>query len=104
VGLCCLYPNASINFQEVRASQLTLWYYVRTTDGHGRNRRRMIVALVRKLLVALWQLATKGLIPEGAMVSWQPCDEECPLSTGRSCGGNRDMPTAWGMGSPAMEP
>ena len=69
LGLCCLYLNASINVQEVRASQLTLWYNAITTDGHGRNRRRMIVAMARKLLVVLWQLATKGLIPEGAMVS-----------------------------------
>jgi len=51
------------------ASQLTRWYYVRTMDGHGRNRRRMIAALARKLLVALWQLAIKCLIPEGAIVS-----------------------------------
>ena len=49
-------------------SKLTLWYRERTRDGHGRNRRRMIVALARKLLVALWQLATRGLVPEGAII------------------------------------
>ena len=50
-------------------SKLALWYNERTKDGHGRNRRRMIVALARKLLVALWQLATKGLVPAGAIVT-----------------------------------
>ncbi|MDE2673619.1 MAG: IS110 family transposase [Paracoccaceae bacterium] len=49
-------------------SKLTLWYREGTRDGHGRNRRRMIVALARKLLVALWQLATRGVVPEGAII------------------------------------
>ena len=50
-----------LHFQS--ASELALWYYERTKDGHGRNRRRMIVALARKLLVALWKLATRGKYP-----------------------------------------
>ena len=45
------------------ASELALWYYERTKDGHGRNRRRMIVALARKLLVVLWKLTTRGKYP-----------------------------------------
>lgn len=28
----------------------------------------MIVALARKLLVALWQPATRGVVPEGAII------------------------------------
>ena len=49
-------------------SKLTLWFQEKTRDGHGRNRRRMIVALARKLLIALWRFATQGVIPEGALV------------------------------------
>ena len=49
-------------------SKLTRWFMERTRDGHGRSRKRMIVALARKLLVALWRLATQGVIPEGAII------------------------------------
>ena len=49
-------------------SKLALWFHERTSDGHGRNRRRMIVALARKLLVALWRLATEGVVPEGVII------------------------------------
>ena len=54
-----------IRFQPT--SKLTLWFKERTKDGHGRNRKRMIVALACKLLVALWQLATIGVVPEGVI-------------------------------------
>ena len=46
-------------------SKRTLWYRERTREGHGRNRRRMMVALACKLLVALWQLATRGWFRKG---------------------------------------
>jgi len=55
-----------IRFQP--GSKLTKWFMERTRDGHGRNRKRMIVALARKLLVALWRLATQGVIPEGVII------------------------------------
>ena len=42
-------------------------YFV--TDRDGRSRRRGIIALARKLLVALWRFATSGLVPEGAVLS-----------------------------------
>ncbi|MDE0534459.1 MAG: transposase [Albidovulum sp.] len=35
----------------------------------GRSRKRAIVALARKLLVAPWRCATTGLVPEGAVFS-----------------------------------
>ena len=41
--------------------------YVSVRDG--RVRKRAIVALARKLLVALWRFATTGLVPEGAVFS-----------------------------------
>lgn len=51
------------------ASALTAWFHDRTKTIGGRNRRIMIVALARKLLVALWRFATTGVIPEGAIMS-----------------------------------
>jgi transposase len=31
-------------------------------------RKVMVVALARKLLIALWRLATQGVVPEGAVM------------------------------------
>ena len=50
-------------------SALTLWFHERTKAGGGRNRRVMIVALARKLLVGLWRFVTTGVVPEGAIMS-----------------------------------
>jgi transposase len=47
-------------------SALSLWYRERVGDGRGRIKRIAIVALARKLLVALWRFVTQGLVPEGA--------------------------------------
>ena len=50
-------------------SKLTQWFNERTGGATGRMRRIMIVALARKLLVALWRYATAGLVPTGAIVA-----------------------------------
>ena len=50
-------------------SALTMWFHERTKAGGGRNRRIMIVALARKLLVGLWRFVTTGVVPEGAIMS-----------------------------------
>ena len=50
-------------------SALTLWFHERTKAAGGRNRRVMIVALARKLLVGLWRFVTMGVIPEGVIMS-----------------------------------
>jgi transposase len=34
-------------------SALAQWFYTRISDGHGGTRKTMIVALARKLLIAL---------------------------------------------------
>jgi len=44
-------------------SALAVWYRKRTSDAHGGTRKTMIVALARKLLVALWRLVTTGETP-----------------------------------------
>jgi transposase len=46
-------------------SALAQWYRARTADGRGGTRKTMIVALARKLLIALWRMVTTGEIPEG---------------------------------------
>jgi len=46
-------------------SVLAKWYRARTADARGVTRKTMIVALARKLLIALWRLAATGEVPEG---------------------------------------
>jgi transposase len=48
------------------ASALTQWYQRRFANGSKRIRRIGIVALARKLLVALWRYLNNGVLPEGA--------------------------------------
>jgi transposase len=49
-------------------SALTRWY--RARFGVGKRVRRIgIVALARKLLIALWRYATQGVVPTGAVLS-----------------------------------
>ena len=50
-------------------SDLAQWFRKRTEGVTGRMRRIMVVALARKLLVALWRYATTGAIPNGAIVT-----------------------------------
>ena len=49
-------------------SALSQWFHDRTQGQKGRIRRVMIVALARKLAIALWRYLETGLIPEGAVV------------------------------------
>jgi transposase len=48
-----------------KESALAQWFRARTADGRGGTRKTMIVALARKLLIALWRLAMMGEIPQG---------------------------------------
>jgi transposase len=47
-------------------SALAAWFRSRTGSVGGRMRKVMIVALARKLLVALWRFCRHGVLPEGA--------------------------------------
>ena len=49
-------------------SALALWYRARIKRTGGRLGKTMIVALARKLLVALWKYATAGVLIEGAVL------------------------------------
>ncbi len=48
-----------------KESPLTKWFYARTTNGARAVRKKMIVALARKLLIALWRLVKLGEVPAG---------------------------------------
>ena len=48
-------------------SALAQWFYARTKNAPT-TRKTMIVALARKLLIALWRLVREGAIPEGVVL------------------------------------
>jgi transposase len=48
-------------------SALARWFYARTKNA-PQTRKTMIVALARKLLIALWRLVREGVIPEGIVL------------------------------------
>jgi transposase len=49
-------------------SALAQWYRARTAEARGATRKTLIVALARKLLIALWQLVTTGEVPHGVVL------------------------------------
>jgi len=49
-------------------SELSCWFRQRVGDVKGRVRRIAIVALARKLMVALWRYLTTGVVPSGAVL------------------------------------
>src|SRR5450432_2797685 len=46
-------------------SALAQWFRTRTEGGSGARKTKMIVALARKLLIALWRMVTTGEVPDG---------------------------------------
>jgi transposase len=50
-------------------SALTLWFEDRVKANGGRVKKALLVALARKLLVALWKYVTTGLVIEGAVMT-----------------------------------
>jgi len=49
-------------------SALARWYRARTEAGAKEARKTMVVALARKLLIALWRYANTGVPPEGVIL------------------------------------
>ena len=49
-------------------SALNQWFQARVNGLKGRIKRIAIVALARKLLVALWRYLETGLVPDGAIL------------------------------------
>jgi transposase len=48
-------------------SALAQWFRARTENARG-TRKTMIVALARKLLIALWRLVQEGVVPDGVVL------------------------------------
>src|ERR1700738_2127445 len=48
-------------------STLAQWFRARTENARG-TRKTMIVALARKLLIALWRLVREGVVPDGIVL------------------------------------
>jgi transposase len=48
-------------------SALAQWFRARTESARG-TRKTMIVALARKLLIALWHLVREGVVPDGVVL------------------------------------
>ncbi len=52
-----------------RTARWRKWYRARTEGGRkGFVRKTMIVALARKLLIALWRRVTTGEVPAGVLL------------------------------------
>jgi transposase len=49
-------------------SALTIWFKDRVAENGGRLKKTTIVALARKLLVALWKYVNAGVVIEGAVM------------------------------------
>jgi len=49
-------------------SALSKWFRARTLNASKRIKRITIVAMARKLMVALWRFVTTGLVPDGAVL------------------------------------
>src|SRR5690242_18030414 len=61
----------SLRFQ--KQSTLALWYRARTADSRKGTRKTMIVALARKLVIALWRFVTTGETLEGLVPRFLSC-------------------------------
>jgi hypothetical protein len=60
----CL-PLVTVTIEPDPPYQSDHWYRERSADGRSGTRQTMIVALARKLLIALWRMVMTGEIPEG---------------------------------------
>ena len=60
-------------------SALALWFKERVNRNGGRMKRTTIVALARKLLVALWKYVTAGVVIEGAVMKAEPARRQTLL-------------------------
>ena len=47
-------------------SAQVIWFRERVGGTGRRMRKVMVVAMARRLLIALWRFATQGLVPQGA--------------------------------------
>jgi hypothetical protein len=62
-------------------SMLTQWYQARFGQGSARLRKIGMVALARKLLIALWRFLKTGELPAGAVLKAEGAGEIIPEGT-----------------------
>jgi transposase len=55
-----------------QSAALSVWFHERVSRNGGRLRKTTIVALARKLLVALWKYVTAGVVIEGVTMKRMP--------------------------------
>jgi len=65
----CLIQVSWLWIRHQPDSALTAWFKDRVTQNGGRHKKSTIVALARKLLVALWKYVNAGVVIEGAIVT-----------------------------------
>jgi transposase len=53
-------------------SSQVIWFRERVGSTGKRMRKVMVVAMARRLLIALWRYATQGVVPEGAVLKPMP--------------------------------
>ena len=51
-----------------KESALVLWFRARTESAAGVRKTKLIVALARKLMIALWRMVTTGEVPAGVVL------------------------------------
>lgn len=51
------------------ASELALWYRERFAENGARSRKVGVVAMARKLAIALWHFVEHGIVPSGAILN-----------------------------------
>jgi transposase len=49
-------------------SDLAKWFRSRTEGPNGARKTKMIVALARKLIIALWRMVNTGEVPHGVVL------------------------------------
>ena len=49
-------------------SAVARWFHERVGCSKGRMRRILLVAMARKLVMALWRFVTEGMVPSGAVL------------------------------------
>ena len=49
-------------------SAITIWFQQRTQGAGARGKRIMIVAVARRLAIALWRYLEQGVLPQGAVL------------------------------------
>lgn len=65
---CVAIQLAWLWLQHQPQSALSRWFHARVGDQRGRVRRIAIVALARKLVIALWRFLTTGVVPTDAVL------------------------------------